>query len=360
MKPEDRVLDALNLEEPDRVPFFDFLYEHGSFENILGRKIEKVTPDIIVEGHKALGVDLMAVNYDPPDNWEEKYVNRNIKVDEWGVKYREVEEMKILPWYLEGPIKNEEEANLYIPPDPDAPGRFRTLNKVLELVEDRMAVSLSVSGPLTVAWMLMGPNYLFKAMASQLKVYYKVMEMATDFIVKIIHRAMKEKNINLIFLAEDLGDVHGPFCSPKTFCEKILPFIKRVIREVKSHNGYLLLHCDGNINPILGYLVDAGIDAYHPVERKAGMNLKEVKERYGDKICLIGNVDASTTLPFGSSEEIAKQVDECLRIAAPGGGYILASDHSIHPGIPGEKAKLLFKIAKKKSTYPFRRILNNI
>jgi len=345
---------TLNLEEPDRVPLFDFLYESGSFENVLGRKIEVVTPEIIVEGYKALGVDLMAVGYDPPEDWKAKRSSSDIVFDEWGVKYKAVEYMRVLPWYIEGPIKNEEDIKTYTSPDPEAPGRFRTLNRTLELVGDEIAVSLSVSGPFTIAWMLMGPKLIFKTLISQPSTYHRILDIITEFLARIIEICLKEQEVNLIFLAEDLGDIHGPYCSPLLFRDRILPYLKRIIWEVKAHGGYLLLHSDGNINLILGDLVEAGIDAYHPIERKAGMNIGDVKRHYGDKICLIGNVDASTLLPFGSLQEISEQIDECMRIAAPGGGYIFSSDHSIHPGIPGEKAIFMFKVAKRKGIYPLR------
>ncbi|MGQ9513977.1 MAG: hypothetical protein ACUVTL_02850 [Thermoproteota archaeon] len=62
MNGHERIFKALDLEEPDRVPLFDFLYEHRSFENILGRRIEEVTPEVCVEGHKALGLDMICIS----------------------------------------------------------------------------------------------------------------------------------------------------------------------------------------------------------------------------------------------------------------------------------------------------------
>jgi len=97
-----------------------------------------------------------------------------------------------------------------------------------------------------------------------------------------------------------------------------------------------------------------GFDGVHPIERKAGMNLDVMKKEYGDKLTLIGNVDATELLPHGTSLQIKKQVLECLRIAAPGGGYILASDHSIHEGVRSANAMFMFKAAKKYGRHPLR------
>jgi uroporphyrinogen decarboxylase len=85
------------------------------------------------------------------------------------------------------------------------------------------------------------------------------------------------------------------------------------------------------------------------------MDLKVLKEKYGDELTFIGNINAKTVLQEGPTEMIEKQVQECLEIAAPGGGYILASDHSIHQGIPSTNAKLMFKTAKHHGKYPLRK-----
>ena len=143
--------------------------------------------------------------------------------------------------------------------------------------------------------------------------------------------------------------------APKMLRERVMPYLKRLCEGLKKKGARILLHCDGNLNPIMDDLMELGIDGLHPLERKAEMNIREVKSRYGDRICLIGNVDASVLLPLGSYEEIAGQIKECMETAAPGGGYIFASDHSIHPGIPENKAKFLFETAKKHRKYPRNR-----
>ena len=74
------------------------------------------------------------------------------------------------------------------------------------------------------------------------------------------------------------------------------------------------------------------------------MDLRYVKERYGDRFCIIGNIDSSRTLPYGTPDEVAAEVREAIDIAAPGGGYVLASDHSLHDGIPVENILTMFRV----------------
>ncbi len=344
---KEEVLKAIDLEEPDEVPFFDFLYENKSFENILGRKIISITPEIIVEGHKALGLDMICIVAVPPEGWVNRRIDPDIEVDEWDIKYRVTSDLKTLPWFLEGPIKKPEDLEEYEMPDPYAPGRLKNLKAILEMVGDDMTVAASfpLGGPLTAASFLTGFDTFLKHVIADPVFADRLLDLQTRYCLEIGKQYI-DAGVEIIFMNEDLGDIHGPFLAPKILRERVIPYLKRLCEAFKKRRAKVLLHCDGNLNPIMEDLIGLSIDGLHPLERKSSMDIAEIKSKYGDKICLIGNVDASLLLPLGSYEEIAKQIKECIEIAAPGGGYIFASDHSIHPGIPGDKAKLLFHIAK--------------
>ncbi len=352
---KERVFAALNLEEPDAVPLFDFVYENRSFENILGYRLDAVTPKVLVEGHKALNLDFLCSGPGSPEGWMDKRLPPDIKVDEWGIKWKYTREYIALPWYLEGPIRNPEDIEAYCMPDPHAPGRLKDLESVLKIVGDDLAVAAAfpIGGPFTAASMLMGFAPFLKTVMTKPHLASKLLKAQVDYCIEIGERCV-EAGVEIIFLNDDLGDVHGPLLAPKLFRKHVLPHLKTLTETFKKRDVKVLLHCDGNVKPIMGDLVDMGIDGFHPMERKAMMDIREMKTMYGDRLCLIGNVDASILLPLGKPEEIREQVIECMENAAPSGGYIFASDHSIHPGIPGDRAKLLFKTAEKYRRYPIR------
>ena len=124
-----------------------------------------------------------------------------------------------------------------------------------------------------------------------------------------------------------------------------------MVQGYKSLGFPVIMHNDGKIWDMLDSLVDTGISAYNPVERSAGMDLKTVKERYGGKLCCIGNVDNKTTLVNGSVEDVIAETKECLEIGKPGGGYILSSDHSLHDDIPSENIFAMIETTKKYGKY---------
>ena len=72
-----------------------------------------------------------------------------------------------------------------------------------------------------------------------------------------------------------------------------------------------------------------------------------MKEKYGKRWCFIGNIDSSRTLPYGTPADVAAEVQEAIDAAAPGGGYILASDHSLHDGIPIENILALRQVGQE-------------
>src|SRR5699024_221677 len=102
------------------------------------------------------------------------------------------------------------------------------------------------------------------------------------------------------------------FFSPDMFEELVAPHLKECIDTYRSLGYYTIKHTDGNINPILDQIVACGPDALHSIDPQGGMNLAEVRKKYGDKICTIGNVNCGL-LQTGTDEEAAEDVRRCLR-----------------------------------------------
>jgi len=109
---------------------------------------------------------------------------------------------------------------------------------------------------------------------------------------------------------------------------------------------------DGKIWDVLDDLVNTGINGFHPVERAAGMAIGTVKQRYQGRVCSIGNVNNKRTMVTETPEDVRVEARECLKIAAPGGGYILATDHSLHDDISTENVHALIETAKEFGRYP--------
>jgi uroporphyrinogen decarboxylase len=99
-------------------------------------------------------------------------------------------------------------------------------------------------------------------------------------------------------------------------------------------------------------IVNTGIDGLNPMEPVAGMDIGEVKQRHGKRVCLIGNIDCSRLLCEGSEEEVEAAVKECIRRASPGGGHIICSSNSIHSSVKPQNYAAMIAAAKKYGKYP--------
>ena len=124
--------------------------------------------------------------------------------------------------------------------------------------------------------------------------------------------------------------------SPKHFRELFYPGFQRVVSGFKELGLYVIKHTDGNLWPIIDLLVDAGIDCLDPIDPLAGMDLGEVKAKYGQRIALKGNVDCAELMTFGTPEQVVEATKTALRQGMPGGGYILSSSNSIHSAVKPE------------------------
>ncbi|MFQ5997313.1 MAG: uroporphyrinogen decarboxylase family protein, partial [Dehalococcoidales bacterium] len=111
-------------------------------------------------------------------------------------------------------------------------------------------------------------------------------------------------------------------------------------------------HTDGNIWPIYDVILDTGIDGLHPIDPMAGMDIGEAKAKFGDKVCLCGNVSCAFSLVSGTVEEVRQETREVIRKAGKGGGLICMSSNSIHSGVKPENYVALVKAIREFGQYP--------
>jgi uroporphyrinogen decarboxylase len=142
----------------------------------------------------------------------------------------------------------------------------------------------------------------------------------------------------------------APFLSPDMFAEFIAPYLKRLVAGYRELGFYVIKHTDGNIMPILDQLVDAVPHALHSIDPQGGVDIAEVKRRFGGRICLIGNVNCAS-LQTGTIEEVESSVRYALKEGMPGGGYIFSTSNCIYTGMPLERYELMQEIWKRDGVY---------
>jgi uroporphyrinogen decarboxylase len=142
----------------------------------------------------------------------------------------------------------------------------------------------------------------------------------------------------------------GPFMSPSQFSEFVTPHLARLIQGYRDMGFYTIKHTDGNIMPILDQLVQANPHALHSLDPQGGVDIAEVKRLYGDRVCLIGNVNCGL-LDTGTEEEVIESARYALRHGMPGGGYIFSTSNCIYTGMRLARYELMLDVWRKEGNY---------
>ncbi|NLX96097.1 MAG: hypothetical protein GXY83_07970 [Rhodopirellula sp.] len=157
---------------------------------------------------------------------------------------------------------------------------------------------------------------------------------------------------NVEFIGDDYADKNATMMSPRHFKEFILPGLQRCVDAAHEAGAYVVKHTDGNIMGILDMVVGTGIDALNPLEPQAGMDIGLIKQRYGDRTALIGNIDCGYVLSQAPLDEVRRTTRETIRKAAPGGGYCLSSSNSIHSSVKPENFMAMIDTWRQVGEYP--------
>ncbi len=156
-----------------------------------------------------------------------------------------------------------------------------------------------------------------------------------------------------IIYGDDLAFRSGPMVNPRLLEELYGDGMRRIVREAHSLGLKIVMHSCGDVTTLLDWLADCGFDALHPLEPTAGMSLAAAKERVGDRLCLIGNLDITHLLVEGTRDEVFRAVREAIGDAGRGGGFILAPDHS-HADISVQRLEWMAEAAREYGVYPLR------
>lgn len=182
------------------------------------------------------------------------------------------------------------------------------------------------------------PDYVYK-------VFERQCEIGLANLEKI--RGLVGDRITAVFVTgTDFGTQQGPFVSPQSYRDLYKPFHRAVNDWVHRNTTWkTFIHTCGSARALLPDFIDAGFDVLNPVQISAAdMDPAELKRDFGDSITFWGGgIDTQRTLPFGSVEEVGRQVSETVSVLATNGGFVFGSVHNIQAGTPTENLLALFE-----------------
>jgi uroporphyrinogen decarboxylase len=204
------------------------------------------------------------------------------------------------------------------------------------------------------SWYMRGFERMFMDFVLEPELAHSILQSVTEFYVEYFRRVLAAAAgaVDLVFTADDIGGQQGLLMSLKMWEEFIKPQHRQLNHAIHEFGVKVIYHSDGAIMDAVAGLIDMGIDVLQALQFSAkGMDPAMLKSRYGDKLCFEGGVSVQTTLPFGSRQDVAQEVQNLISVLGANGGYILGPSHAIQAGTPPENITALFDTAA--GFYPF-------
>ena len=364
MTSKERVMMALNHEEADRVPL-DIgginnscmheivekqvkerlnLEDHGSLIKAINQGI--VVPDDSITDY--FGADTCCLYFNEVRPWIDN--GDGTFTDMWGVG------QKLNPdgyYYnmVSHPLEDAEEVEDLEGFDFPEPTEYMVEGLVerAKAHADKCCILEGFREPMfgLPSWLRRNQNFYMDLLANEefcdalhekiLNYYYRLI----DFIMERVG-----DYVDIVKFADDMGTQNSLLMSPETYRERVKPYQAKLYGYVKDkYHKKILLHSCGAIEPIIGDLIEIGVDALNPVQiSAAGMEPEKLKSKYGKNITFWGGgVDTQHCLNVGTPEDVREQVKTNLEIFKKGGGYVFTQVHNIQPGVPVDNILAMYE-----------------
>ena len=330
--------------EPDRVPTVELLVDREIKEAFLGRRIKSIEDDVafwyragydyihIRAGYeyRMLGDEdtLATASYGGDFQVRKWSSSRDTWCNSWA-------EFEAYPW-----------------PDPETID-YSPLTLAAAALPAGMKIISGVGGIFTRVWRIMGYENFCFALADQPALVTALFQRVGEIQLAVFERLVEMQAVAAMWYGDDLAYTEGLLVSPEVLRRHMFPYVQQMGRICRRKDLPFILHSDGDLCSIMDDLMDAGFNAIHPIEPKA-MDLGKLKEKLGHRLCFLGAVDLGEVLTRGSPQTVDEAVQQCMRVAAPGGGYGLGSSNTVAHWVPLENYRAMLVAARKYGRYPIQ------
>lgn len=228
---------------------------------------------------------------------------------------------------------------------------YSNFEKIKSLLPDGMGVVGQYGDIFTMTWEMMGFETFSLALFEAPDLIEKLNNKIGGLVLSMFENFIQSEQVNAVWYSDDIAYTNGLLVSPDILNKFFFPWLKKIGDLAKKYDKPLIFHSDGILYDVMDYIIECGVNAVHPIEPKA-MNIKDVKARYGEKLCLIGNIDVDI-LTRGSKAVVRKNVLENIENAGSNGGYCVGSGNSIPEYVNFENFITMIETVKE---YNSRRI----
>ncbi len=345
MKPRERVMMALNRQEPDRCPLqIGFTPEFADrLRTSMGlRDASDHNPHgggNTYELERALGEDVLLTSV----GWANSYYGGGAEyVDEWGIGWKSVEYTTKFgkgryTEIVHRPLADDEAIENYRPPDANAPELYTEAQRAIGDFQDQYWIAgVTVTTIFEAAIGLRSLEKLVSDFILDPERAERVLDIPYQFHLTAAKK-LTQLGVDMIWIGDDVGTQRAMLISPAHWRKFLKPRLAEFISQVKAINPAVKIayHSDGVIDPIIPELAEIGVDILNPIQ-PACVDPDKVKREFGDRLCFWGSIDEQYTLPFGTPEEVRQEVLHRLKTIGRGGGLILSPSHHVQLDTPLE------------------------
>ncbi len=382
MNARDRVMLALNHQEPDRIPIdlggsiCSSIHKSAYIElkKHLGMDLEQIQlvdyvqqlPYLDEALLERFGVDFRMVQLPAataPDVNIFEEGNYHAFIDRWGSKLYMPKDGGLYFDWVDFPVKEAtmEALDNYTWPQPDPPeynSRLREQAKYLYENTDYALVGSAIigGGIFEQPARTMGLEDFFVALITEPRFADRLMGQITEIYIESCHNYLEQvgEYLQIFTYWDDVSGQDGWLISPDIYRKMVKPKQRRLLEAIKSRtNAKVYYHSCGAVYDLIPDLIELGFDILNPVQVSArGMDTKRLKEEYGKDIVFWGGgVDTQRVLPFGRPDEVAGEVRRRIDDLASGGGFVFAAVHNVQAFVPPENIVTMFETALEYGKY---------
>ena len=383
MTSRERVLTAINHEQPDRMPLVIGVNNatgikmkpYKGIKNIAGIQApdnyiydwpELGTADIDEETMFRLHSDVRGVLDLEPESVRKRNRERDPHsdcIDSWGSGQMEITPGNWFPGiHPLAEARNIEDLESYRGwPDMSDPSRIAHVGETARRLTEENQFAIMATPwllfPFERAHAMQGMEPYLLNMAMDPDFARAMLEKIADYCKQLMGHFLDElgDNVDIIKIGDDLGTQNSLLISPKMYRDILKPIHADFISFIKSRTkAKILFHSCGDVAPLIGDFIDIGVDILNPIQTSTGSisDLPSLKKQFGKNMVFCGGIDSHRILPFGSVDEVRQEVRRVMQALGPGGGCMIGAVHTVMNDVPPENILAMVDAVEEFGHYP--------
>ncbi|HPU26359.1 MAG TPA: uroporphyrinogen decarboxylase family protein [Phycisphaerae bacterium] len=341
------ILDALARRPSSRLPMLDLSFWPETLERWHGEGFPRGADPVDYFGLDRVACinDLFDPSFGLPERVLEETEEYRITVDRYGKTVKTPLNSYNPPVMLEPAFRTPEEWARLKPALTPGTDKFNNPAAEADYAAARAAGLCTIITPAEPMWFVIHLTLGFEdglmALACEPDMVADMIATYSDYLLGMLELTLQRGyEFDALWFWSDLCYRNGMLFSPDDARRLVLPHWKRFGQFAHDHGMRFMFHCDGDVSRLIPLLIEAGCDAIHPLEARAGNDVREYKRLYGRDICFLGNIDADV-IATNDRDRIEREVAEKIPVAARDSGYIYHIDHSVPPTVSFDSYRYL-------------------